>query len=292
MQPLPRTGAIMAVKLGTAPDSWGVWFPDDPRQTPWHRFLDEVVAAGYSWTELGPYGYLPTDAVTLRRELEDRGLSLTGGTFGGKVLHEADSLPDLEDQVRKLGDLVGMLGGDSLVLLPGGYRGHDGAVVGPRDLDGDDWRRLVETCNHLGRFINDLFGGRLRLAFHSHADSAVEHAAQVERLLDDTDPSLVNLCLDTGHYAYRDGDPVDLFRRRPERSPYLHIKNVHGDLRQRVQEEDLPFAIDFVALKQQLDAAGFDGYAVVEHDLYPCDFDVPLPIATRTRAYLGSIGLG
>ena len=29
-----------------------------------------------------------------------------------------------------------------------------------------------------------------------------------------------------------------------------------------------------------------------EHDLYPCAFDVPLPIATRTRAYLGSIGFG
>ncbi len=51
----------MNIQIGSAPDSWGVWFPSDPKQTPWQRFLDEIVAAGYEWTELGPYGYLPTD---------------------------------------------------------------------------------------------------------------------------------------------------------------------------------------------------------------------------------------
>ena len=49
----------MNITIGSAPDSWGVWFPSDPQQTPWHRFLDEMVEAGYEWTELGPYGYLP-----------------------------------------------------------------------------------------------------------------------------------------------------------------------------------------------------------------------------------------
>ena len=48
------------LRLGTAPDSWGVWFPDDPHQTPWQRFLDEVQEAGYSWIELGPVR-LPAD---------------------------------------------------------------------------------------------------------------------------------------------------------------------------------------------------------------------------------------
>ncbi len=37
----------MNVRVGTAPDSWGVWFPNDDRQPPWSRFLDEVVEAGY-----------------------------------------------------------------------------------------------------------------------------------------------------------------------------------------------------------------------------------------------------
>ena len=51
--------------IGTAPDSWGVWFPDDLKQTPWERFLDEVAESGYKWIELGPYGYLPTEPARL-----------------------------------------------------------------------------------------------------------------------------------------------------------------------------------------------------------------------------------
>lgn len=66
----------MEIKVGSAPDSWGVWFPSDPKQTPWSRFLDEIAEAGYEWTELGPYGYLPTDLPTLRAELEKRNLKV------------------------------------------------------------------------------------------------------------------------------------------------------------------------------------------------------------------------
>src|SRR5689334_16724314 len=168
----------MAVHLGTAPDSWGVWHPSDPLQTPWHRFLDEVVQAGYSRIELGPFGYLPTDAGTLRGELGRRGLTLSGGTFGG-ALHRPEALAGLEEQVRRVGDLVGELGGGYLVLLPAAYRGETGPPSEPRLLEGDDWRRFAETSNHLGRLAQERFGGRLRVVFHSHADSHVEYAAQV-----------------------------------------------------------------------------------------------------------------
>lgn len=76
------------IRIGTAPDSWGVWFPDDPKQIPWNRFLDEVVAAGYHWIELGPFGYLPTDPNQLQDELAKRDLQLSAGTvFTG--LHKA-----------------------------------------------------------------------------------------------------------------------------------------------------------------------------------------------------------
>ncbi|MCC7368042.1 MAG: TIM barrel protein [Chloroflexi bacterium] len=296
----------MAVKLGTAPDSWGVWHPQDDLQTPWQRFLDEVVEAGYTRIELGPYGYLPTDPAVLRRELESRGLSLSGGTFGGPI-HHADALPDLEEQVRRVGDLIGELGGAYLVLLPAAYRDETGPDREPRELDASGWQRLVEHSNRLGLLAQERSGGQQTVVFHPHADSHVETAAQVERYLDETDPSLVGLCLDTGHYAYRDGDSVDLMRRRPERIPYLHIKTVHGARLRDAHAQDLSFpqavaasvfcepadgVIDFPALQLLLTAQGFDGYAIVEHDLYPCAFDVPLPIARRTCAYLGGIGMG
>ena len=53
------------IRVGSAPDSWGVWFPSDPDQTPADRFLAEVAAAGYDVIEHGPYGYLPTDPTEL-----------------------------------------------------------------------------------------------------------------------------------------------------------------------------------------------------------------------------------
>jgi inosose dehydratase len=297
---------VMAVQLGTAPDSWGVWHPSDAKQTPWHRFMDEAVQAGYTRIELGPFGYLPTDPHVLRRELEQRGLTLTGGTFGG-ALHRREALPEIEEQVRRVGAVVGELGGSYLVLLPAAYRGETGPPTEPRQLDQEGWKQFVESSNRLGQLAQAQFGGRLQVIFHSHADSHVETPEQVERYLDETDPSLVGLCLDTGHYAYRSGDSIDLMRRHHERIPYLHIKTVQADRLREVHAEDLSFpqavqrgvfcepqdgVIDFAAFKRLLDELGFDGYAIVEHDLYPCAFDVPLPIATRTRAYLGSIGFG
>src|SRR4029079_2845941 len=88
---------------GTAPDSWGVWMPSpDPLQTPWQRYLDEVVQAGYRYSELGPYGYLPTDPGLVRDEYQKRGLTLTGGTVfaalhkGPPALERAKAACDAE----------------------------------------------------------------------------------------------------------------------------------------------------------------------------------------------------
>ena len=61
---------MSTILVGSAPDSWGVWFPDDPRQTPYTRFLDEVASSGYEWIELGPFGYLPTDPKTALRRTD------------------------------------------------------------------------------------------------------------------------------------------------------------------------------------------------------------------------------
>ncbi len=68
---------MSTILVGSAPDSWGVWFPDDPNQTPYTRFLDEVADSGYGWIELGPYGYLPTDPQKLSDELASRNLKLS-----------------------------------------------------------------------------------------------------------------------------------------------------------------------------------------------------------------------
>ncbi|MET0864505.1 MAG: 2-keto-myo-inositol dehydratase, partial [Nakamurella sp.] len=47
---------LSRLSLGTAPDSWGVWFPEDDHQVGWRQYLDDAANAGYTWTELGPQG--------------------------------------------------------------------------------------------------------------------------------------------------------------------------------------------------------------------------------------------
>src|SRR5215467_10077391 len=99
----------MAIKVGTAPDSWGVWFPSDERQTPWQRFLDEVAAADYAAVELGPFGYLPTDPYQLAAELGSRSLELAGGTLSGSF-SAADGWDEMRSRTADVCDVLLHLG--------------------------------------------------------------------------------------------------------------------------------------------------------------------------------------
>jgi inosose dehydratase len=93
---------LSRLQLGIAPDSWGVWFPEDPHQVTWRQYLDEIARAGYVWTELGPQGFLPQDSAQLRDELDSRGLRVCGGTvFAG--LHRGQEALDkaIEDFSRE-----------------------------------------------------------------------------------------------------------------------------------------------------------------------------------------------
>ena len=293
------TSTRSRLRLGSCPDSWGVWFADDPRQTPWRRFLDELAEAGYRWLELGPYGYLPTDPERLREEVDRRGLRVSGqGVFGG--LHNAGKWDQDLAEARRVAELVVAMGGTHVVLLP------DDVGANPPELDEEGWRTLTDATSRLGRILKDDYG--LQAVFHPHADSLVGTQPQVERFLEATDPAAVNLCLDTGHIAYYRGDNLGLIRRYPDRIGYLHLKQADPAVLEQVEAEGLSFAEavrrgvmceppkgdpDYEALLDAVDQH-LDGelFAIVEQDLYPCDPDVPLPIARRTYHYLRDLGVG
>ena len=75
----------------------------------------------------------------------------------------------------------------------------------------------------------------LMVVVHPHVETHLEYEDQIEQLLADTDPALVGLCLDTGHHAYRGGDPVAFMRKHHARIPYLHLKSVDPVLQKRVE---------------------------------------------------------
>ena len=293
--------------LGSCPDSWGVWFADDPRQTPWDRFLDELAGVGYEWLELGPYGYLPTDPARLRDELDRRNLKVAGGTMHGHSgLHRADDFPAIEEAPRKVDELTRAVGAEHLIFVPvPGYRDDEtGTYLEPAELDEDAWKRLVTATNELGKIVAEDYG--LKLQFHPHADSHVETQAQTERFLDETDPRWVNLCLDTGHLAYTRADNVAIIRGYPDRIGYVHIKQMDPAIVERAEREDLAFGQavalgascepptglpDIPTVVEALSGLDAELDVVVEQDMYPAPFDKPEPIARRTRDYLRGVGV-
>jgi inosose dehydratase len=296
---------VSSIRVGSAPDSWGVWFPSDPDQTPADRFLAEVAAAGYDVIELGPYGYLPTDPTELADALRTHGLTVSAGTVF-EHLHRPDAWDHVWGQVTEVAALTRAVGGEHLVVIPEPWRDHKtGAPLESPSLDSEGWDRLTTGMDQLGRRVLEEYG--LRVQFHSHADSHVGYQGEIERFVESTDPRYVNLCLDTGHVAYYRGDNVAIIRKYPERIGYLHLKQVDPAVIDRVEAEDLPFpdAVKAGAMIEPpygipsmpevlaaVEEAGLDVFAIVEQDMYPCSPDQPLPIAQRTHTYLGSCGTG
>ncbi|MFF7047021.1 sugar phosphate isomerase/epimerase family protein [Streptomyces griseorubiginosus] len=292
------------IRVGSAPDSWGVWFADDPAQVPWERFLDEVAEAGYSWIELGPYGYLPTDPARLTDEIARRDLKVSAGTvFTG--LHRGPSVWESTwAHVSQVAELTQAVGARHLVVIPSFWRDDRTAeILEPPELTHEQWAHLTKGMERLGHEVKETYG--LDLVVHPHADTHLDTEDHVEHFLDSTDSELVNLCLDTGHYAYCGGDSVKLIESYGERIGYLHLKQVDPEILADVVQNEIPFGpavqrgvmceppSGVPELEPVLVAAqklGVELFAIVEQDMYPCEPDRPLPIAVRTRKFLRSCG--
>lgn len=293
-------GSAQGLRIGTAPDSWGVWFPDDPGQIPWRRFLDEVVAAGYEWIELGPFGYLPTDPHELEDELGSRGLKLSAGTVFTGFHKGEDQWKRAWDQALDVAGLASKLGAEHLVVIPDLWRSDATTeLLESRTLDDEQWAKLAAGHDQLGKALLEEFG--MKQQFHSHADSHVGTYREVERFLAETDAAYTNLCLDTGHFAYYLGDNVKLIEAHPERIGYLHLKQVEPDILAAALKNDTPFATAvaqgvmtepphgvpaFAPIIEAVAKIDPQIFAIVEQDMYGVDIDVPGPIAERTFRHI------
>jgi inosose dehydratase len=293
--PAPAAG----LRIGSAPDSWGVWFPDHPRQVPWQRFLDEVQAAGYHWIELGPYGYLPTDPHRLRDELAKRDLELSAGTVFTGFHKGPGQWQRAWDQAVKVAGLAHELGARHIVVIPDLWRSDStGETLEPRTLTTEQWHHLAAGHDRLGQALLEQYG--VHQQFHSHADSHVGTTREVERFLELTDPSYTNLCLDTGHFAYYGGDNLRLIDKHPDRIGYLHLKQIDPELIWEVLKNDAAFADaaadimvepprgipELAPIIEAVASIDQDIFAIVEQDMPGCELDRPFPIARRTREHI------
>lgn len=136
--------------------------------------------------------------------------------------------------------LTRAMGAEHLVVIPAFWRDDKtGEVLEDRTLTPEQWRHLTAQTERLAREVRDRYG--LRVVVHPHADTHIDTEENVGRFLDATDPDLVSLCLDTGHYAYCGGDSVELIETYGERIGYLHLKQVDPEILAGVVADEVPF---------------------------------------------------
>jgi inosose dehydratase len=297
---------LSKLRLGTAPDSWGVWFASDPHQVTWDVYLDEIARVGYVYTELGPQGFMPQDPSLLKDELARRNLTVCGGTVFAGLHKGREALDKAIADFSREAKLLAAVGAEYLVHLPEQYTDmHTGEATEGGDIDPEQWKNLVTGTDELAKVIFEEYG--VKLVFHPHVDTHVDTQERIERFLSDTDSELVNLCLDTGHIAYCEGDNIEIVERFPERITYVHLKSVDPVVRARALAENMPLSDavklgvmceppygepDMPPLLDRLGQLDREIFTVIEQDLYPVEPDIPLPIGARTAGYYVGCGLG
>lgn len=293
----------MTIKVGTAPDSWGVWFPDHEKQIPWAQTMTEMSESGYAGFEIGPWGYFPTDAAQLKIETGKRNLEVVAGTVGGDFLNDAsiDEMLVVIDEIAAL--MKNFASAKYIVLLPAMYTDLEtGELVMAKELTDAEWKTYVKNVERAAKRVVD---NGFIATFHPHVDCHVETEAEIERLLADTSEN-VQLCFDTGHHVYGGGEPISFYQKHLDRIPYIHIKDCDLEVKRKMDENGWSFAkavtedimtepgkgsIDFAVFRQVLADTNYQGWVVVEQDLFPVkSFDLPFEIAKRTRKYLTSVG--
>jgi len=242
----------------------------------------------------------------LQEELAKRDVIVCGGTVFAGLHKGAEALEKAKADFGREAKLLSALGAEYLVHLPEQYTDmHTGQATEATDIDPEQWKNLVVGTDQLAHYLSEEYG--VKLVFHPHVDTHVDTQPRIERFLEDTDPDLVNLCLDTGHVSYCEGDNLEIVRKFPERVTYVHLKSVDPHVRARALADKLPLSeavklgvmcepwAGEPAMPPLLAALGELGreiFTVVEQDLYPVEPHVPFPIGARTAGYYAGCGLG
>jgi len=308
------------IQIGNAPCSWGTLEFEGIAQQPitYAQMLDELAATGYTGTELGDWGFMPTDPIRLADELRHRSLAMTGA-FVGVALKHADAHAAGEEAAvrtaRLIADVAERLDTSTspfLVLAddngtdPVRTR-HAGRITPEMGLDDDEWRTCARGAERIAQAVRDVTG--LRTVFHHHCAGFVETPDEIARLLDRTDPDLLGLVFDTGHFVYGTGgvaiSALDGLKRFADRIWYVHFKDCHPDVAARARAANWDYfraveegvfcelgegQIDFAAILAWLREIGYAKYITVEQDVLP-GMGTPKESAQRNRDYLRRIGV-
>lgn len=308
------------LSVGNAPCSWGTLEFEGLAQQPirYPQMLDELAETGYAGSELGDWGFMPTDAAQLAAEFTTRGIALTGA-YVGVALEDAHKHADGEAAVLRTARLLaavaqrtGQIVQPFLVLAAD--NGVDptrtqnaGRITPELGLTPDQWQTFASGADRMAQAVRNETG--LRTVFHPHCAGWVETPDEIERLLELTDPTVLGLVFDTGHYSYGAGGcetiPAAL-RQFGDRIWYIHFKDCHPSVLQQARDEQWGYfeavrqgifcelgqgCVDFRKALSWLHEVNYTGFITVEQDVLP-GMGAPKESAARNRAFLRVIGLG
>ena len=283
----------VAARIAGAPISWGVCeVPGWGHQLEPGTVLEQMRELGLAATEFGPDGFLEVAPAAKAEQLASYGLRAVGG-FLPVLLHDPDHDPMPE--VDRFIDSCVACGAGVVVLAA--FTGVDGYDARP-DLDDAGWTTLL---GNLDRISDHARTRGVVAALHPHVGTMVESGEETERVLSG---SHVGLCVDTGHLLVGGGDPVAITAAHPERVVHVHLKDVDAAMAARVRSGDLTFGaavrdgmfrrlgdgdIDIAAMVRTLEAAGYDGWYVLEQDVMldsAAQGDAPYADVRASLAYL------
>ncbi len=298
------------MKLANAPCSWGILEFDLQGKSPnYTQVLDEMQAIGYHGTELGDWGFMPTDPKQLRDELAARDLTLLAA-FVPVAFADAEAHAAGEEYALQHARLLADAGGDTPFIVLADDNGsvemrtqHAGRIRPEEGLTQKQWDTFVTGVQNIAQAVREETG--LRTVFHHHCAGYVETPSEVDMLMQHTDPDLVGLCFDTGHYRFGGGDPLDIFDKHADRIWHVHFKDCHPDVANRSRQEGWDYFqsvghgvfcelgngdVDFPQFIAELRKRNYDGWIVVEQDVLP-GMGSPYESTERNFRYLKSIGV-
>lgn len=297
------------IKIANAPCSWGALEFDLGKEAPdYIQVLNEIVETGYAGTELGDWGFMPTDPDKLAHEIHSRNLTLLGAfvpvAFKNPDVHQAGI-----ETALKVAHLMAAVEGDLPLVILADENGsvpertqHAGRVTPEMGLNESEWQIFAEGVMRVVDAVKKETG--LRSAFHHHCAGYVETPFEVDKLMSITNADELGLVFDCGHYSLGGGDPLQGLTKYGKRVWHFHFKDHHPDVHQKAIENEWDYFqsvrngifcelgqgnVDFPALMSVLNNLGYDGWGVVEQDILP-GMGTPKDSARRNREYIRSLG--
>jgi inosose dehydratase len=298
------------IKIANAPCSWGVLeFELDGKAAGFEQVLDEIQATGYQGTELGDWGFMPTVPSELKKELDRRSLSMVGAFVPVFLKDRSKHASGAEAAVRTAKLMADAGYRDAFIVLAddnGNVKERTlnaGRVESSMGLTAEEWKVFAEGANLVAAEVKTKTG--LRTVFHHHCAGFAETPEEIDTLLKLTDPGLVGLVLDMGHYMFGGGDPLKALKKHGGRIWHIHFKDCEPEIAAKSRKEKWDYfksvgsgvfcelgkgAVDFPSIVKELHEQEYSGWIVVEQDVLP-GMGNPEVCAQRNREYIKSLGL-